>query len=655
MRVLLDWLREFVPLPATAAELTDQLSLAGLAVDRAEAEALELDIGANRPDCLSHYGVAREIAAITGGRLKVLEQVTKEDGHGWPVHIEVPEACGRYCAVLLDAVTVGPSPPLVAARLEALGQRPINNIADLTNYTLWEMGQPTHAFDADRLEGGQIRVRWGRPGERLRTLDGVERALSVEDLVIADAHRPVALAGVMGGEATAIGPGTRRALIESAWFDPLTIRRTVRRHRLHTDASHRFERGADPEAAPLAAGRIAIAAVKAGARWAGALTKVEGRLPAILEITLRPAAIARTLGPSALAAGDWMQILASLGCTRPPAATPELWRPPSWRPDLTREIDLIEEIARIFGYHRFPGRLPAFQGAAAPLPTALLRDRLRRQLTGRGFAEIVSLSFADAATCQPFAPQAQPAALLNPLSAEAASLRTSALPGLLAALDHNLRHGVRAPRLFEIGEVYRTEANGQPGERAALVLGGSDAGLDFPGLKGEVEALLHTFALPAAPWVTAPDPWLARGQAAALGAWVRLGRLAPTLAARWKLPEETWIAELDLAALYALGPRPVRYQPPPRFPASERDFSFVFPDHVPWAAIAKAAAEPPIPWLDSLWPVEIFRGQNIPGGRYSLLLRARFQNPDRTLAAADIEPSARALVARLRALGGEQR
>lgn len=661
MRVLLEWLREFVPLAGGARELAERLSLAGLAVDLAQLDWLELDIGANRPDCLSHYGVAREIAAITGEPLAPLAAPTLEGAGTWPVTIEAPEACGRYCALLLDGVRVAPSPAPVAQRLEALDQRAINNIADLTNYTLWEMGQPTHAFDADKLEGGEIRVRWARPGERLRTLDGIERELTAADLVIADARRPVALAGVMGGEETAIGPATRRVLIESAWFAPLAIRRTARRLRLHTDASHRFERGADPEAAPLAARRIAARALAHGARLASGLGDERGQLPSVTELHLRASALARALGPSPIHSGAWRPILERLGCE--PAGADggvERWRPPSWRADLSREIDLIEEIARIYGYQRFPPRLPPFRGAAKPLPQAALRDRLRHQLRGRGFAEIVSLSFADADECRPFAPEAAPAGLLNPLNAEAAALRTSALPGLLQALSYNLRHGVAAPRLFEMGKVYALGADGRPGERAALVAGASDAAMDFAALKGEVEALLAAFALPdsatgAAAWSPAAAPWLAPGAGATLGAWARLGQLAPAVAARYKLPAGTWVAELDLEALCRLGPRPVRYVPPPRFPAADRDFSFIFGNHVHWSAVLQASAAPPIPWLEQLTPIEIFRGPGIPAGHYSLLLRARFQSPERTLTAAEIAAAADSLAERLRALGGAQR
>src|SRR6185437_5784549 len=314
MRVLLAWLREFAPTRLAPEELAQRLSLAGLAVDRADAVALELDLTSNRPDWLSHYGVAREIAAVCGTRLAPLPAAEVPQGAcPIPVAIEDPQGCGRYCAALFEQVRIGDSAGAVAERLQQLDQRPINNVADLTNYTLWEMGHPTHAFDADTLRGGEIRVRRARPGEQLTTLDGVERTLDAADLVIADAERPIALAGVMGGEATKVTARTRRVLLESAWFDPGTVRRSARRHGLHTDASHRFERGADPEAAPLAARLIAMRMAGLKARHAGGLGDARGHRPEPQPIPLRAAMIERMLG-KAVDAAESARTLENLGC-----------------------------------------------------------------------------------------------------------------------------------------------------------------------------------------------------------------------------------------------------------------------------------------------------------------------------------------------------
>lgn len=650
MKASLAWLREFVPI-ADPGALAAALSLAGLAVERVEGEFLDLDLTSNRPDWLSHYGVAREIAAVTGQPLQPLAAPPLAAAAGaFGLRIEAPEACGRYGALLLDNVRVGPSPAAVAERLGLLGQRAINNFADLTNYTLWEMGHPTHAFDLDRLRGGEIRVRWARRGETLVTLDGVERQLDPADLVIADAEHPVALAGVMGGLDTAISAGTRRILIESAWFAPLPVRRAARRHGLHTDASHRFERGADPEAPALAAALIAARARAYGASDTGGWLEALGELPSRPPIRLRPAAIERCLGEP-IPATECARLLGSLGC-RPQAGA---WLAPSWRPDLAREIDLIEEIARLHGYERFPARLPAFAGAAAPLPLAALRDHTRQQLRGRGFGEAVTLSFAAESECRRFAPAAEPVRVLNPLNEEAAILRTSSLPAMLHLLRHNRNHGVATPRLFEIGKLY-TLAAGEPREAAVLSLGLCDPDRGFLELKGEVEAVLAPFDVPElAASADAPD-FFHPGRSACYGALACFGQLHPALAAEWKLPPETWLAEIQLESLYALGPRPARYQPPPRYPASERDFSFIFADAVSWAAISASLAAPPIPNLVQVAPAEApFRGGAIPARHYSLLVRARFQNLQRTLRDDEVQAAADELASRLRGLGGQQR
>ncbi len=650
MKVLLSWLREFAPTTAAGPAIAAALSRVGLAAERLEGDALELELAANRPDCLSHYGVARELAAALALELgPAPDGAALAPGRGaGAIHIDAPEACPHYCALALDDVAALRPPPASAARLRALGHRSINPLADLTNTALFEMGHPTHAFDADTLRGGELRVRWARPGERLTTLDGIERALAADDLVIADAERPVALAGVMGGLETAITEHTRRAVVESAWFDPAAVRRAARRHTLHTDASHRFERGADPAGPRQAARLLAARAQAAGAHVAGFSERGSAAAPAA-PIPLRAAEIERLLGIR-IEEFDQARILVSLGCA--PAAGG--WQPPSWRADLRREIDLIEELARIAGFDCIPAALPAFAGAGTPRPEAALRDRVRRQLLGRGFFEALAMSFDDAAACRRFAPAAAPVELLNPLSEEAAILRTSSLPAMLRLLQHNLRYGVAAPRLYEIAKVYRLE-QGRPHERAVLSLGAADEGLDLRAWKGELEAVLHAFALPPLAAEPADAAWLAAGRGARLGGVARFGQLHPGIAEAWKLPAFVWLAELDLEALYALGARPSAYREPSRFPASERDFSFLFADGLTWAATAAALRIPPIAHLAAITPAEIYRGRGVAAGHYSLLLRARFQADERTLRDEEVQAGADEIVRRLLQLGGVQR
>jgi phenylalanyl-tRNA synthetase beta chain len=649
VKVLLSWLREFVPTAADGPEIAAALSRAGLAAERLDGDTLDLEIAANRPDCLSHYGVARELAAALaldlapapgGPRLPPLPPV--------PVAIDAPEACPHYCALALTEVAGLFTPPAIAARLRALGHRSINPLADLTNYALFEMGHPTHAFDAETLRGGELRVRWARPGERLTTLDGIERTLAPDDLVIADAERPVALAGVMGGLETAITERTRRAVVESAWFDPAAVRRASRRHNLHTDASHHFERGADPQAPGQAACRLAARAQSGGARLAG-FTAAGAAAPAAPPIPLRAGEIERLLGIR-IERTEQARILVSLGCR---SAGSE-WQPPSWRADLRREIDLIEELARIAGFDCIPAALPPFAGAGAPRPEAALRDRVRRQLIGRGFFETMAMSFDDAAACRAFAPERAPVAILNPLSEEAAILRTSSLPAMLRMLRHNLRHGVASPRLYEMAKIYHLPS-GRPEEAAVLSLGAADEAVTLRAWQGEIEAVLHAFALPPLAAEPAGTPWLNDNRGARLGNIARFGQLHSQFAAEWKLPDSIWLAEIDLEALYALGPRALAYREPSRFPASERDFSFLFADGVTWAAIAATLSHPPIASLAACAPAEVYRGRGVADGHYSLLLRARFQSDERTLREEEVQAGADEIARRLTNLGGAQR
>ncbi|MGH9476299.1 MAG: phenylalanine--tRNA ligase subunit beta [Terriglobales bacterium] len=652
MRVLLSWLREMVPIGMQARELAQALTLAGQAVDTVTELAggdalLELDLSSNRPDCLSHAGLAREIGALSGQALRAPERAElPRFAAGKRVQIEAPEGCGLYCALQFENVRVGATPEVQRQRLEALGHRSINNVADATNYTLWEMGHPTHAFDSDKLRGGQIHVRWAQAGEKLVTLDEVERTLAPEDLVIADGERPVALAGILGGLETAITPGTRRVLLESAWFDPLTVRRAARRHGLHTEASHRFERGADPGAAVTAAQRIATLLHGVARPAVGGLIFSEGKLPQRMGIRLRQERILKILG-APIEAAACQRMLEALGCEQREGA----WWPPTWRPDLTREIDLIEELARLYGYDHFPSRLPPLAGMGQPLPEARLRDRVRQQLRGRGFAEAMALSFAAETECRDFAPPCTPVRVVNPLSEEAAILRTTSAPSMLHLLRYNAHRGVGA-RLFENGKIYQLE-NGKPRERRVLTLGACDAKLTFSQWKGEVAAVLALFDITVPEAEGTAEEHLDPG--ARLGPWAWLGRLHPAVSERWKLPPHTWLAEIALERCFAAGPRPVAYQPPPRFPASERDFSFLFDDSVTWAQARRELSDPAIPNLVALEPAEVFRNARLGEGRYSLLVRARFQSAGRTLREEEVQAASEEIIARLKGLGGTQR
>ncbi len=705
MKILPTWLREFVDIPVDDRKLADDLTNAGTAVEGVETEdgetVYEVEFTANRVDTMSHYGVARECSAIYDRELR-LEAVLP---HGRPaeaagptrfrIEIEAPDLCARYTARIVRNLTIGLSPGAVVRRLELCGSRSINNATDASNYTLLEMGHPTHCFDLDLLEGGKIVVRRARPGEKLKTLDGVERVLHPEDLVIADAVKPVALAGVMGGFNTMITGNTHNVLVEAAWFDPATIRRTARQHGMHTDASHRFERGADVGATPLACARVAGRLLEwAGGEASGGEIDAYPRRIERPAVQLRRTQVERVLG-APIAEQEIERILRRLGFGVTPgrasaaarvresartagsggtrAAIAEqvaefVVQVPTWRLDVEREIDLIEEVARIYGYDRFPSTLPAFAGAVEELSDAPKDARLRTTLLALGHHEAVSLAFISREDAALFS-GAQPVELANPVSEEEPVLRTSMLPGMLRMLAWNLNRENTDVRLFEAGHVFeRMGDNTSEGRRLSLGATGAavPAGVHEPGraysffdLKGTIEELLRGFEHQSLYFDRLEAEYLHPGRAARAvmdGATVaRFGQLHPRIAADRKLRQEVYLAEIDLERLYRHELRQPKYREVPRYPAVERDFSFIFGEEVTWGRIQSAVEALRIAELRSLAPVEIFRGGNIPAGKYSILLRAVFQSGERTLRDDEVALWASQIVEALKALGGMQR
>ena len=674
MKVAYNWLKEFVDLTAPAADLRTRLSLAGIAIDSIEESdagpVLDAEITANRPDCLGHYGVAREAAAIYRLPVKPLQPKLKESGgkaaDATRVEIEAPDLCGRYTARVLRGVKIQPSPDWLRQRLEAIGQNSINNVVDITNYVMFELGQPLHAFDLDKLGEKRIVVRRARAGEKLRTLDGVERALTKDMCVIADATRPVALAGVMGGADSEIGFASRNILIESAWFDPISVRQTSKALGLRTEASYRFERGADPEMAETASRRAAelIQQVAGGEILAGVVDVYPGRETAgTLEISRKE--LLRVMGADVpdrdieeiLAALGFQpvrkdanratggSILASWGCKRT-----------SWRRDVTREIDLIEEVARHYGCDKFPPRLPPAKQPARRLPHADAQDRLRERVVALGYQEIVGIPLVDAERDALFrAEGVAPAVIGNPLAENASVMRSNGIVSMLGALEWNLNHGQRDLRLFEIGRIYELR-NGGPVETPVLTLGATGLAREktiheaareftFADLKGDLDRIGELAG--GFKWWTwqaglqeGLTPWLNRarsGNVGILSAGDRCGtagQLARRIADQLKLRQDIFVAELRLepllAGIEAAGVTR-RYTPLPRFPAVERDFSLVLSDGVTFAQVAEAIRALGIAELQRVEAADFFRGGQVPAGKFSLMIRVTFQSADATL------------------------
>ena len=671
------WLREFVDAKVDNRRLAQDLTSVGIAVESISGEGenavFEMEIGTNRPDAMNHYGVAREASVIYNLPLRTLGSKLPAaiSRPNFVIEIADKDGCARYTSRIVRDVSIKPSPDAIAKRLLLVDQRPINNAADATNYTLWEMGHPTHVFDLDLLEGGKILVRRALSGETLKTLDGVERKLTPEDLVIADAVKPVALAGVMGGFDTMITDKTRNILIEAAWFDPATIRKGSRRHGLHTDASHRFERGADFEATTKACDRVAALILEsAGGTLAGGVIDTVARQVDLAPVALRLSEVHRILGEK-LETNEIFRILQQLGFELMPerGGDPDFTvRIPSWRLDVEREIDLVEEIARLHGFDKFANTLPAYAGAVMDAADADKDSKLRSALLALGYDEAVSLTFISHQDAETFS-SARVIELANPQSEEASVMRSSLVPGMLNMLAYNLNRGADHVRLFEAGSVFEATETGTA-EPKRICMGASFPPLQktegwgthdggFFDLKGDVENLLHAFQHNSLKYDAQTADYYYSGRSARAlmdGALVaQFGQLHPEIAAARKLRQNVFIAEIYLDRLYTQGLRVVRYQPLPRYPAVERDFSFVFDDSVTFEKLEQAVIGIGLSELRSLVPVEIFRGGNVPSGKYSLLLRARFQSAEHTLREDDVAVWSAQIIKALEGLGGKLR
>ena len=675
MKILLSWLQDFISLPSSdPRRLADDLASVGFPVDsitEVKGDAvLDVDVTTNRPDCLSHYGIAREVAALYNIPLSALAKssasASQKDSI---VRIVAKDLCRRYCARMIRGVKVGPSPDWLVHRLEAIGQRSINNVADATNYVLMAYGHPLHAFDLDRLKAGKIIVRSAKESELLRTLDGVERSLCPDDLVIADARRPVALAGIMGGQDSEISNGTENVFLESAWFNPVAIRRTAKRQGMHTEASHRFERGADIGIAMAAANHCAeLIVLLAGGNLDPYVSDVYPKPYSSPAVLLCRSELLRHLGME-IPAAEVEQILHCLGFSlRPKGRVGWKCSIPSHRVDVSREIDLVEEVARLYGYDRFPLRLPVGTGQVTRKSSrALKEDRLRNLLLALGYDEAIS-SVLVGRDMEAFGEQPM-VALSNPLSEEASALRNSLVPGLLDAVQWNLNRGQDSFRLFEFGSVYRDHGNAysEPqflalvatGQRSDVGVNKTVANFDFLDLKGDIEQLLEISGQSLLELDRENLPgYLQPGSCARLIAdnatIARWGEFNPLFTARWKLRQPVFIAEIFLDTLYQRYLAAPMAQPISRFPAVDRDFSLLLPDAISFSAVQAAIADLQIPSFVALRPVEIIRGGNVPAGRYSLLLRVSLQSQEATLTEAELQVASARIMDYLEKILGAQ-
>jgi phenylalanyl-tRNA synthetase beta chain len=687
MKVSYNWLRDFVDVAASPEEVASRLALSGTNIASIETGAhgavIDAEITSNRPDCLGMLGIAREVGAIYRLPVKInspkpTESKTARASEAVRVKIEAQELCGRFTARVIRGVKIQPSPKWLKDRLEAAGTASINNVVDISNYVMLELGHPLHTFDYDLVRDHSIVVRRAKPGAKMKTLDGVERTFDPSICMVCDGDgsRPVGIGGIMGGAETEISFSTKNVLIECAWFDPISIRRAARSLRLHTEASTRFGRGADPEMAELASRRAAelILQLAGGELLSGVVDVYPGRRAA-KKITITRAELLRIMGAD-VPDKELESILSALGFapvrvdqTRGAAnSLLAAWEgtQPSWRADVEREIDLIEEVARVYGLDKFPPRLPASRAGAARLPHYEAETRLRERLIGLGYHEVLTIPHLAEERNELFRPpDATPAKLANPLSEEAGVLRSTGAITMASAIEWNLNHGQRNARLFEIGSHYRF-VEGKPLETRVLSIGATGAArpqalydsprdYTFADLKGDLDAIgalsggLH--------WEHGGADWLnpARRGAISLGkesgpALGSAGQLAKRVAEKFKFRQDVFLAEINLGPLYCMyygTKNSRRYEALPRFPGVERDFSLFLADGVTFAKVQQSIQSLGIPEIVSVEAADLFRGKNVPAGKYSLLIRVVFQSREATLTEVQINDFSARIVATL--------
>ncbi len=692
MKVVYNWLKDFVGVTAPPAELASRLALSGTNIGSVETgvygAVIDAEVSSNRPDCLGHYGIAREVGAIYKLPLKGVAPKPAESSakasDAVKVEIQAPELCGRFTARVIRGAKIQPSPKWLRERLEASGVASISNVVDVTNYVLLELGNPTHAYDYDTVRDHRIVVRRARTGEKLRTLDGIERALDPSICMISDGDgsRAVGIGGIMGGAETEISFSTKNILIECAWFDPIAVRRATRFLKLHTEASTRFGRGADPEMAEFASRRAAELILElAGGELLGGVVDVYPGKRKPRNIFITRAEILRVMGAD-VPDKEIEAILGALGFAPKRAdanrgAAGSLlvaWEctPPSWRAEVEREIDLIEEVARVYGLDKFPPRLPAARQGATRLPHFEAETRLRERLVGLGYREILTIPHVSEERDTLFRPaEAAPARLANPLSEEANVLRSTGVVTMAGTLEWNLNHGQHNVRLFEIGRHYRLAGNksietpvltiGATGEAREKGLYDDAREYSFADLKGDVDSISALAG--GLRWEQGGPEWLHAARRGRLfldndevGA---AGQLARRTAEKLKLRQEVFLAELLLNPVYVAmreAKERRRYELLPRFPAVERDFSLLLADGTQFSDVSRAIRGLNVAEIVFIEATDLFRGKNVPAGKYSLLVRVTFQSREATLTDSQIADICAKIIATLeKSLGAQLR
>ncbi len=683
MKISYNWLKCYVDIKMDAQRLAEILTMAGLSVDSVAALAddyiFEIEVTSNRPDCLSVTGIAREVAALTGKRLKIPLQTTDHRPRttgcrAVKISVEDKKLCPRYTGRVIENVRVAESPKWLKNKIAAMGMRTVNNVVDITNFCLFELGEPMHAFDLDKISGQTVIVRKARKGEKIITIDGIERKLDETMLVIADKDKPIAVAGVMGALATEVTASTKNILLEAAVFDPVSIRRTARILGISTESSYRFERKVDPEAVLRASDRASGLIAQEAGGAAGKIVDIGGKAAAKKTLVLRYGRLNGLLGVSVPPA-KVKDILQSLGfrirAILKETLTVEI---PSFRQDIKAEVDLIEEVARIWGYEKVPLTLP-------PIPSnqtervekeRVLAGRIRGILTACGFDEALNLSLLSSKDLESANMlDYDIVSIENPLSAEQEVMRPSLIPGLLKSVAWNINRKARGISLFEIGSVYlESGAKGfTETKRLSMVLSGSSSGswktapqgFSLFDLKGALDALLKELGLEDLELTRAEYPFLSKGASASIdlkgiGPAGCIGEISKETLDGYGIKQKIYAIELSLEEIFKNSLPRARYKEPPRYPSVTRDVSIIVDKGTENARILGVIKETGGAITANVETVDVYTGKQIPSGKVGFTYRIEYLNPSKTLEDAEVTTLHSSICAALTArLGAELR
>jgi phenylalanyl-tRNA synthetase beta chain len=660
MRISVNWLKEYVSFNVPLSSLIETLERIGLMVDSVEKSAddtiLDIETYANRPDTLGHKGMAREVAVALGMKIKdkkqPLVEIEEKTEDLIGIQISNEKLCPRYAGIVIKDIKVGPSPKWLRTRIESMGLNPVNNVVDASNYVLFATSHPIHAFDMAKLKGKRIIIRNAKKGEQIKTLEGIIVPLAPDMLVISDEEHPVAIAGVIGGEESGVTEETQDVFIESAYFDPVSVRKTAKKIGLQTDASYRFERGADISFPPHAA----LMAASILSQFEGKVTKgVVDVYPAPRKpktLTLRNHRITELLGIE-VDSGFIEKILSALGFGIEKQQN-ELWQVkiPSFRVDIDREVDLVEEIARYHGYEKIPSRIPVLKDLEpAPNPVRARINSVRQILFHHGLDEVVNFSFMDSEKVALFGDERNPVQIRNPVSSKSTLMRTNLLDGLLENVAWNKNRDAEGIHIFEIGNVYSWHGE-ECVERPFLSM--ASMGIvgsvnwqenrkktDFYYLKGICESLFSQTGEKSISFEEKDIHYFQNGLSLALllkgQAVGYLGALRHEILDFYSIKDPVWAAELDLSFLSGKQDQEFHYSPVGKYPSMIRDISFITDDDVVYQVIKRVVEKISIPYLESFYLLDRFSGKPIPQDKISLSFRFVFRHPKRTLRTEEVD------------------